>query len=131
MDRILKLIIGKPGQNIALFLLLVMLGASSCTYHTNLLEEIEVPDSVSFELNIIPIFEAQCNDAGCHSGAIPPDLRPDVAWNNLIFGGYVDTTNAEQSKLYLTIDGGSMTSYATDQDRALILQWIDEGAKNN
>ena len=104
----------------------------SCTYYTNEYEEVVVPDEVSFDADVIPIFEVKCNWSGCHNGSIPPDLRPSVAYNNIIFGGYVtDTTRAENNSFYQKIDGGSMRPYASDQDRAIIKQWIESGALNN
>lgn len=119
-------------SNIALIILIGSLGMGSCTYYTNDFEKVEAPDSISFELNIIPIFESGCAIAGCHSGTIPPDFQSDVAYNNLIFGGYVtDTTAAENNILYKKINGGSMTGFASDKDRVFIKQWIEDGAKNN
>ena len=104
----------------------------SCTYDEVILPEVEVPDTVSFELDVIPIFEMNCNSSTCHaSGAVPPDLTPPNAWVNLTFFGYLDTANAPQSELYLKIDGGSMEKFASDQDRALILEWIEQGGQNN
>jgi len=47
---------------------------ASCTYDTNEYEEVVIPESVSFDADVIPIFEAKCNSSGCHNGAIPPDL---------------------------------------------------------
>jgi hypothetical protein len=105
---------------------------AACTYDTNEFEEVVIPESVSFDTDVIPIFEANCNNSGCHSGAISPDLQRDVAYNNLILGGYVtDTTSADNNSLYQKIDGGSMTPYASDQDRAYIKLWIEDGAKDN
>jgi len=105
---------------------------ASCTYDTKEFEKVVIPESVSFEADVIPIFETNCNKGGCHSGAIPPDLQRDVAYNNLIFGGYVtDVSAAENNTLYKKIDGGSMTAFASDQDRALIKLWIEDGAQDN
>jgi hypothetical protein len=105
---------------------------ASCTYETLPLPE--VPDEISFSENIVPILNTSCNGAGCHNqGGIPPNLSEDVAWANLVFGGYVDTLNVESSILYVKIlpPGGSMAKFASDQDRALILNWIEQGAKDN
>ncbi len=105
---------------------------AACTYDTNDYEEVVIPESVSFDADVIPIFESNCNKSGCHSGAIPPDLQRDVAYNNLIFGGYVtDTTSAENNVLFQAIDGGSMSAFASNQDRALIKLWIEDGAQDN
>jgi hypothetical protein len=113
-------------------LALVGWSLSSCTYHTNDYDPLDVPDDVSFEQDIIPIFEESCNTAGCHSGTIPPDLRPEYAYNSLWLGEYIIPGEpAENTPLYQSIDGGTMTSYATDLERAYIEKWINEGAENN
>jgi hypothetical protein len=107
-------------------------GLSACTYHTNDYDLSEAPDGVSFESDIIPIFETSCNAAGCHNGTIPPDLRANAAYVNLLGLKYVvPGTPAEENKLVQVIDGGSMTVYATDLQRSYIKKWIDEGAQNN
>lgn len=105
---------------------------SACTYDTILPKEQEVPDVVSFQNDIQPIFDINCNTAGCHNmGGIAPILTSGNAWFNLVFFDYVDTLNAFGSLLYKKIDGGSMTAFASDQDRAIILSWIEQGAKDN
>ena len=106
---------------------------SGCTYDVVTPMEPEVPEVVSFETDIQPIFDARCNSVGCHSqNGIPPDLTAEVAWFNLVFFDYVDTLAPAESLLYTKIDiGGSMEQFATDQDRALILEWITQGAQDN
>ena len=126
----------KKLRNIAGNLLFAVLlggwGLSACTYYTNDFDPSEAPDGVSFESDIIPIFDASCNAAGCHNGTIPPDLRANAAYVNLIGLKYVvPGTPAEDNKLVQVIDGGSMTVYATDLQRSYIKKWIDEGALNN
>ena len=132
MRRILKTKLKQFISKLLLVIFIVGYGLASCTYHTNDYDPLDVPDNVSFEADIIPIFEARCNDAGCHSGAIPPDLQREVAYKNLINGGYVtDTDVAENNILYQKIDGGSMEVYADDLERAYIKKWIEEGALDN
>ncbi|MCK5208581.1 MAG: hypothetical protein KAQ79_11185 [Cyclobacteriaceae bacterium] len=132
MRRILKTKLKQIISKLLLVIFIVGYGLASCTYHTNDYDPLDVPDNVSFDADIIPIFEARCNDAGCHSGAIPPDLQREVAYKNLINGGYVtDITAAENNILYQKIDGGSMEAFATDLDRAFIKKWIEEGALDN
>ena len=104
---------------------------TSCTYETLPLPE--VPDEVGFSDDIMPVFNTSCNVTGCHSqGAVPPQLTQDVAWANLIYGGFVDTVNVQGSRLLQKITPpGSMAKYATEKDRALIEAWIEQGAKEN
>lgn len=112
-------------------LLLCGCGLGSCTYYTN--EFNPVPENVSFNDDIIPIFNASCNGGGCHAaGAIPPDLTPENAYINIIgFGYVVPGEPAESSSFYMALDGGSMNDYATDQEKAYIKKWIDDGAEEN
>jgi hypothetical protein len=116
-------------------LLMITLCSSmlACTYDTITPKEVEVPENVSFNADVIPIFDDDCNSSGCHtSGGIPPDLTPDNAYISLTFFGYVDTDFPEESELYKKIiPSGSMGEYATDQDRAIILKWIEQGALDN
>ena len=105
---------------------------TSCTDYVIKPTKVVVPDSVKFNANIIPIFNTSCNHAGCHStGGHAPDLTPKNAYTSLIYYGYVDTDTPETSILYQKITTGSMKGNATDQDRELILKWIQQGASNN
>lgn len=105
---------------------------TSCTYEELIKPKVDIPDSVSFNVNILPIFNSSCNTSGCHNkGGISPNLSAADAYTTLIFFGYVDTDNPEVSEIYQKITNGSMKQYATDQDRALILSWIEQGALDN
>lgn len=117
---------------IVLFGVLVIT-STSCTYEELIKPKVEIPDSVSFRINIIPIFNSSCNTTGCHNkGGIPPNLSERDAYTSLTFFGYVDPEiPAEENQLYEEIKTGSMKQYATDQDRALILTWIEQGALDN
>lgn len=104
----------------------------ACTYDTITPKEVEVPENVSFNEDVIPIFNNGCNNPGCHTtGGLPPDLTPDNAYISLTFFGYVDVDFPEESILYKKITTGTMYEYATDQDRAIILKWIEKGALDN
>ena len=120
----------KKGGVVCLGLLLYFLGLAGCTYHENKYVEPEIPEVVSFSEHVIPIFEQSFN-SGCHGAGIPPDLSPEIAHTTLTTQGWVDTDEPENSRLYLSIDGGTMEGYATDTDRAMILAWIEQGAENN
>lgn len=105
---------------------------ASCTDYVIKPAKVVVPDSVKFNANIIPIFNASCNKPGCHAtGGHAPDLSPANAYTSLIYFGYVDTDTPENSIIYQKITTGSMKGNATDQDRELILKWIQQGALNN
>ncbi len=105
---------------------------ASCTYEEIKPQKVAVPDSVKFSVNILPIFNTSCAKSGCHiKGGTPPDLSPANAYTSLTFFGYVDTDVPESSVIYEKITTGTMKNNATDQDRALILQWIKQGAQDN
>lgn len=111
---------------------ILLSGLYSCTYETIIPSEPEVPENVSFQVDVIPIFNSSCNSSGCHNkGGIAPDLSSDNAYTSLTFFGYVNTDIPESSILYEEINTGSMKGFATDQDRAIILKWIEQGALNN
>ena len=104
----------------------------SCTYDEITPQVVEVPDNVSFSMDVLPIFINTCAQSGCHaSNGIPPNLSPDNAYISLTFFGYVDLGTPENSKIYQKITTGSMKNFATDQDRAIILRWIEQGALDN
>lgn len=126
----------KSNVILKLFYLFIGMGMTffieSCTYDEIIPKEVVVPDSVSFVTDIIPIFNSNCNNSGCHNtNGIPPDLSADKAWISITFFGYLNTAEPENSLLYTKINTGSMKINATDQHRALILKWIEQGAQDN
>ncbi len=118
---------------IVIVALLIAAGLSSCTNYQNPVEPVFVPgDSVKFNADILPIFNANCNKSGCHApGGISPDLTPANAYNSLITYGYVDTDVPESSILYVKVNSGSMKTFAGPNDAPKILEWIKQGALNN
>lgn len=113
----------------------VFLSVISCTYDEVLPY---VPDpgvEVFFSMDIIPIFDGNCNSAGCHNGSGPsPDLRSSVAYDALWTGGYINLETPEQSNLYLwmTEAFGPMPPQGQNAtNNANVLQWIKQGALNN
>lgn len=121
------------GQKLMLSLFLAFL-AGSCYY--DIVVEPEVTEQVSFSADIIPIFNASCNSAGCHNtGGPPPDLAPANAYSALINGGYIRVSAPEESELYRWMRGerglpmplsGPNANY-----NATVLAWIRQGALNN
>ena len=90
--------------------------------------EIELPDTVSYSLDIQPVWDNKC--VSCHNGSRDPDLRPDVSYDALWDGGYINVDQPEESELMKKLYG-SHDSRATEGEKQLILAWIEEGAKNN
>jgi len=113
----------------ATFLTLLLLTA--CEYEKR--EELDLstlPEVVSFQNDIISVFEAKCTR--CHDGTTPPDLTFENAYFDLSSGNYLNAEVPEESYLYKKLSGsGSMAIYANDYDRALILKWIVQGAPEN
>jgi len=113
------------------FLLTSVLFAG-CTSDVIVPKETPVPDQVSFNQHVIPIFSASCNLTGCHApGGKSPDLSPSVAYDNLILYGLVDTDVPASSTIYVKITTGSMKQYAKPGDAEVILKWIEQGALDN
>jgi len=93
-------------------------------------------DLVTFNADILPIFNSGCNVSGCHStGGAAPDLTDNNAYNALINGGYIDLVSPKQSELYRWVNGeGSVTMPISGTDPQIvsdILSWIQQGAQNN
>ncbi len=113
-------------SSIAIILLLFV--STGCYYDKVL--PIEPEGDISYAQEVQPFFDLKC--ASCHPDDSQPNLQPDMSYNSLVSGGYIDTANPSNSKLYVKISvGGSMEPFATDTERAITLKWIEQGAKNN
>ena len=93
--------------------------------------------SPSFNADILPILTDRCAFAGCHVAGGPGgiDLR---TYNTVIAGGKDDDTviagDARESELVEVIVEGEMPPDGPPLPAAqiqLIIDWINEGAKNN
>ncbi len=109
-----------------------LIAFTSCEYDSVKPETGNLPDTVSFTNDLIPIFNASCNMSGCHgTGNTPPDLTPANAYNALTSGGYVNIADPEASPLYTSMSTGSMKPFSKPSETALVLAWIKQGALNN
>lgn len=111
---------------------------SSCEKYYYIPEEVEIPDTVKFSENVLPIFGESCSLSGCHlTGDHAPDLTPEKAYSNIIAYRLVDTTNAEESILYQRLISKTKPmppeteQPLTESKINLILEWIRQGAANN
>lgn len=109
---------------------------------------------VKFSTDILPIFEAKCNNSGCHGtssgGGLNLDASDDTRGDgesgvigNIKAEGAVNAFSAAQSPLLLkplsTAEGGQSGSHTggevfantVDPDYKKIFCWIDAGAKND
>lgn len=110
-----------------IFLFLLLIAAIvSCEKVT--LEQPEFNETVSFQEDIIPIFESKC--VTCHDGTTDPDLRSENAYQELTSDGFVNIQNPEESELYTTLRG-SHDARATELEKQKILAWIKQGAEND
>jgi len=100
----------------------------SCEKYSFLVETVNPADTVHFQTEIQPIFNAIC--VSCHKGLRNPDLRDGNSYASLTGSGYVNLP-AETSRLYLQINSGSHNSYTLPEEKQKILIWIQQGAKNN
>jgi hypothetical protein len=96
--------------------------------------------TVSFSKHVQPIFDAHCNEAGCHSGASPAgklNLEASVAYAQLLqkSKGYVDTLNPNYSVLYADMNSTSNPMPPSGRLDAckinLVYKWVQQKAKNN
>ena len=118
----------------------IILFAVSAVFYSCEYEEIEpvteLPEDVSFQTDLIPIFNQSCNSVGCHNaGGIAPDLSEGNAYSDLTTGDMLDMTYAENSTLYKRmIDVQSpmpLSGILSKSQTNKVLVWIKEGALNN
>jgi hypothetical protein len=109
-------------------LILFLAFTSGCYY-----DQVYIPEpegEISFSADIQPFFDSNC--ASCHPDDSPPDLQSGNAYNSLIAGGYINTADPASSIIYIKIaPGGSMETHSTTTGTAMVLKWIEQGAKNN
>jgi hypothetical protein len=113
---------------------------NACTkdyvYHEPLLppsSQDSIVKKLSFAERIIPIFQDHCVE--CHTPGFVLDLTAANAYNDLWAKSEIDTLTPTNSNLYLRMS--SITNpmppdgnLPTDTIQ-VVLQWIQEGAKNN
>ncbi len=89
------------------------------------------PDvEISFKDEIAPIFDAaRC--LGCHGGNISPNLTAAAAYNSIV-PALVNTGNPEESRIYThALPSTNHPQKYSAAQAALLLAWIEQGAKNN
>lgn len=130
---------------ISVLLIIFFIGSAgfySCTYDKaeNKPCNTTIPDSVSFQSDILRLFRTHCSTSGCHSGSNPEgnlNLDDAQAYAQLSQPGkgYINLTKPEFSILYTQMNSSSQpmppTGKLDDCKINLILKWIQQGAKNN
>ncbi|MCX6182964.1 MAG: hypothetical protein NT150_13665 [Bacteroidetes bacterium] len=114
---------------------------AACTYEKiEPVKDCGLPETVSFSKDVLPLLNANCSYAGCHSGVSPAgglDLADSVAYKELLKpgSGYVDTLNPSFSILYAQMKSTSNpmppSGKLDDCKLQLILKWLEQKAKNN
>lgn len=90
------------------------------------------PKQVSFNNELKPLFAAKCTDAGCHvSGAHKPYMTPDVSYQQIVNGGFVNLILPKQSRIYIMINGDMQQYIPSAEDRQKVYDWIRNGAPDN
>jgi len=120
-------------RTIFLILILFSLFISSCKYDFIIPVEVTpVTGPVSFATQVAPIFSTSSKCISCHkTGGQAPDLTTANAFASIV-PNLVNTTTPESSLIY-TFPGGSSHSWKgyTASESAIVLAWIQQGAKNN
>ena len=95
---------------------------------------IDTSKVISFATDVVPIFSTdgciQCHNTGGQT----PNLTAANAFASLNSSRYINTTSPEESKIYLYPNPETTTHERkkyTAAQAAIILQWIQQGAKNN
>lgn len=107
----------------------------SCYYDTYPEDEVIIPEEVSYQNDIEPLWANDCT--GCHRGQTPPNLSVGVSYESLM-DGYVVAFKPDESILYLTLIHDPSVSpmpnpntiWPASQTK-LVEAWILQGAKDN
>jgi mono/diheme cytochrome c family protein len=111
-----------------LVLITVAGGFESCTKYQWAPVKVDPEVEIFFQADIQPIFNANC--ISCHGATKAPDLRDGKSYAALTKGAYIDQPG-ETSKLYLKMTGADHAPRSSSVDKQNVLNWINQGAKNN
>ena len=90
------------------------------------------PQAVSFRADIEPMVATKCAISGCHvSGSHKPYMTSGIAFQQIVNGGFVNTTVPKESIIYKMINGEMREYIPSATDRQKIYDWIRNGAPNN
>ena len=117
-------------------ILAILIGLTSC-YKDVIIPELAVdpdgpPQQVSFKNQLAPLFNTNCALSGCHvSGAHKPYLTPDISYQQIVNGGFVNTALPKESTLYRMVYGDMAQYISSGADKQKVYDWIRNGAPNN
>lgn len=90
------------------------------------------PDSVYFDKQVLPIFTSNCATTGCHDVASHQQDIILTSYEYVMTTGKIKLANPASSKIYSNL--GSMPPSPrpklTNDQKALILKWIQQGGQN-
>lgn len=114
----------------------MILSGWGCRYDQQ--QAVMLPDTVSFQADILPLLNTQCSLIDCHSGSHPTgnlNLSASSAYTQLFARHEIDTIQPAKSLLYIQMNslGTPMppSGRLSDYDVSLVLTWITQGAKDN
>ena len=125
----------KSKATVGCCLLILCLQAVTACRHNN-----DVTPVVSFSKDIVPILTASCAiNSSCHLVANSLNLGTALdsadAYTTIIAKKLVSTSTPSSSLLYVEVQSGEMpkppAAALPAGQQALILEWIQQGAKNN
>lgn len=112
-------------KTLASLLFLFLLSLSIVSMGCAKSETKESSENVTYSADIQPLFEKKCTT--CHSSE---GTFPSLPLNSYeTVKEYVKPKDAENSDLYKSVNGGSMSSKVNKDDVRTIKNWIDQGAK--
>lgn len=89
-------------------------------------------DSVSFQTEILPLYQSYCGSSGCHSAESAKEGVVTTNYFNIVKG--IRRNNLKESPYYTIITSGEMppkrSAKLSSAQIALIAKWINEGARN-
>ena len=117
--------------------LIVFLAMNTGCYYDQLYIPPAAPPEgdISFATDLEPIFYTANKCTSCHSsGGIAGflDLTKDNAYNSINDPKYINKTTPAESLIYTkpAASAGHFATYSADES-AIVLKWIEQGAKNN
>lgn len=118
------------------FIFMIALSATGCYRDVLLPDSVVDPDGppqfVSYKEELSPMFNDKCATSGCHvTGAHKPYLTPDISYNQIVGGGFVNIEIPKESILYKAIYGEMSEYIPSAEDKQKVYDWIRNGAPNN
>lgn len=90
------------------------------------------PQPVSYATDLAPLFNSKCALSGCHNtGDHKPYMLTAISYQQIIGGGFVNTSLPKESILYQMINGEMREYIPSATDRQKVYDWIRNGAPNN